>query len=174
MNLVNEPDSQSSNPDAKRKILLLAGAASAWGLILILLAIVLPIVTPQGAPAVAPPAPAIRAGTATALPVPSAPRLVNLPRVTLVGHDGYAVLFLVALPMLISVVVGLLLWWRTAGSPRSVTVIAWVLAIALLVAALIGAVTILVGLAVLPTGILLVILCVDVARPAPTHLASLR
>jgi hypothetical protein len=67
---------------------------------------VVPVVTLQASPftSVAP------TSGSVALTPPSAPVFTSQPRVTLVAHDGIAVLGFVAIPMLVSIVVGLLLW----------------------------------------------------------------
>lgn len=76
---------------------VLAGISAGWGLVLIVLAFVLPFVTP-----------------ATAWPSPP---------ITLVRYNGSGVLLFVVLPLLVSLVVGLLLWPR--GNRRSRVAAAW-------------------------------------------------
>ena len=154
-------------PSARKAIraeVLLVGAAAAWGLILLILALVVPIVTLPGPPVPAPPAP-----SAAAIHLVDAAILHELPRVTLVSYYGYQVLALVALPALISLAVGLLLWIRATRQSRWAGRLAWVASVAVLVGGVVGFVTFLIGLAAVPTGVLLVIAC---ARRGPAEASN--
>lgn len=83
----------------------------------------------------------------------------DYPKVPLVRINGTPVLYLVAVPLVVSALVGLLsglrlqLGWRTAEWG------AWVLSGLLVIAGALGAVTILVGVFVLPTGAILIATC---------------
>jgi fatty acid desaturase len=77
------------------------------------------------------------------------------PQHSLVRVFGYRVLLLAAIPFIISVVVALLLQLRVATQRRWPPIVASTLAWALLVAAIVGTVTILIGIFVLPVGVLL-------------------
>lgn len=98
------------------------------------------------------PSAAPRAGGASAV-------LHAVPRVTLVTHDGFTVLLLVAIPLLASLVVGLLLWLRAGAGSIAAGIAAWTLSVAVLTGAVVGFVTFLIGIAVIPNGILLVAAC---------------
>jgi hypothetical protein len=109
---------------------MLIGAAIGWGIILLILAFVYPVVS-------------VETGRSGVQPMRS-----------LVSGDGYNVLWLVAIPLLVAVIVGLLdLAWPDA---RLVTAAAWVLSVALLLASLVGFVTFIIGIYVLPAAALLV------------------
>jgi hypothetical protein len=110
---------------------MLIGAAIGWGVVLLLLAILYPVET-------------VETGQNGVQPMRS-----------LVFCDGYKVLWLVAIPLLIAVIVGLLsLAWPDA---RWATAAAWTLSVALTLASLVGFVTFIIGIYVLPTAALLVI-----------------
>ena len=111
--------------------LALAGGASAWGVLLILLAVVLPVYTVDSS----------HAGLQ--------------PRHSLVRVFGYRVLVLAAIPCIISVLVGALLRLRMATGWRWLNTFAWGLAGATLLAAITGFATFFIGIYVLPTGVLL-------------------
>jgi hypothetical protein len=136
-----------SRPGTKQRTyrLLMAGAIG-WGLVLLILALVYP-------------AESVDTGQAGVQPMRS-----------LVSSDGYGVLWAVAIPLLIAVIVGLiLLAWPTA---RWATTAAWILSVALLLASLVGFVTIIIGIFVLPTAVLLVAATAQAPtrQPGPTNL----
>ena len=139
---------------------VLVAIAAAWGVVLIILAAVLPIVTPQDSPVVVSP-------TISSSPTTTgiAPALLQVPQVTLVAHYGHSVLLPIALPALASLIVGMLLWLRVTRKSRWAGVIAWVLAGSVLIGGVIGFVTFFfkVGLAIVPIGALLLIACNGVA-----------
>jgi hypothetical protein len=110
---------------------VLLGSAVAWSVLLILLAIWRPVYT-------------VNSNHAGPQPMHS-----------LVRVFGYRVLLLAAIPFVISVVVALLLQLRVATQRRWPAVVASTLAWAMLVAAIVGSVTILIGIYVLPVGVLL-------------------
>ena len=110
---------------------MLLGSAVAWGVLLTLLAIWLPVYTVNSN----------HAGLQ--------------PRHSLVRVFGYRVLLLAAVPFVISVVVALLLRLRVATQRRWPAIVASALAWAILVAAIVGSVTFLIGIYVLPVGVLL-------------------
>ncbi|PYC65345.1 hypothetical protein C7C46_32655 [Streptomyces tateyamensis] len=160
-----DPKPTLPTPRVDRTAWVLVGAALAWGLILLVLAAVLPIVTVQGS-VVAPATPSSSTGNTGAL--------VGLPRVTLVQHDGYGVLLLVALPTVLSLLVGLLLWLWGTGRFTAAGAAAWIVAGAVLAGGIVGFVTFLIGIAVVPTGVLLLCACVRAAplsgsRPSAGH-----
>ncbi len=130
--------------------------ASAWGVVLIILAAVLPIVTPQSSPEVSSP---------TTSPSPAttgiAPALHHIPQVTLVAHYGHSVLLPIALPAVASLIVGLLLWLRVTRRSRWAGVVAWVLAGSVLIGGAIGFLTffLTIGMAIMPIGALLLLAC---------------
>ena len=71
---------------------------------------------------------------------------------SIVHFDGYRVLGLIAIPLVVTVVVWLLLQVRSSPPARRVALIsAWVLSCAVVMAALLGTVTFLIGIFLLPT-----------------------
>ena len=109
---------------------MLIGAAIGWGVVLFILAFVYPVVS-------------VETGRSGVQPMRS-----------LVSGDGYSVLWVVAIPLLVAVIVGLLdLAWPDA---RWAAAAAWILAVALLLASLVGFVTFIIGIYVLPAAALLV------------------
>ena len=150
--------SAPSAPRPERVAAFLVGLAAAWSLALLVLALVLPIVTPQSPPAYATATAPVGAG-AGALHA-SATTLLPTAQVTLVADSGYLVLLLVAIPLLATLLVGLLL--RSAAAGRSgpwAGRAAWALGSALLLAGVVGFLTILIGIAVVPVGGLLLAAC---------------
>jgi hypothetical protein len=109
---------------------VLIGAAVGWGVVILILAIVYPIES-------------INTGRAGVQPMRS-----------LVAVNGYGVLPAVAIPLLIAIVVGLL--HVTRPGARWATIAGWILSGALLLASLVGFVTFLIGIYVLPTSALLI------------------
>lgn len=146
-----------------KNVSLLVAIASAWGMVLIILAAVLPIVTPQSSPEVVSP-------TTSSSPATTgiAPALHHIPQVTLVAFYGHSVLLPMALPALASLIVGLLLWLRVTRKSRWAGDIAWVLAGSVLIGGVIGFVTffLTIGMAIMPIGALLLRACYGVA---PRH-----
>lgn len=109
----------------------LVAAAMVWGVLLIVLGIVLPVYTVSSTHGGA------------------------QPRHSLVRVFGYRVLALVAIPLLISIVVGSLLRFGRAGDRRWPGIVAWIMAGATIVGAIVGFLTFVIGIYVLPIGILL-------------------
>lgn len=169
----------ATNVASKTAVMVLVGAAIALGFVLLIGAIALPIVTPQSPPSFSPPFTSTSsAGAVASAPSPTAavrpaPPTAGVPQITLVEDDGYAVLLLVALPMFASLMVGLLLRTRVAMGSRSAGTVAWILAIIVLAGGVVGFVTFLIGLAVVPIGLLLVIACARAGPPSvsPTGVA---
>jgi hypothetical protein len=108
----------------------LIGGAIGWGIVLMILAVTLPIET-------------VNTGRAGVQPMHS-----------LVAVHGYIALLPAGIPLLIAIIVGILLA-GPRGARWSVTV-AWIFSVALLIAALVGFVTFLIGIFAVPTGALLV------------------
>ncbi len=123
----------------RREQLALAGAV-AWSALLVPLAFILPVETPSGA------------AVATA-----GPTMVAME--PLVRVQGHRVLVVVATPLVLSLVVVLSTvlsecrGWAVAGG------LAWMVSVALTAAAVVGTVTFLIGIYVLPVGTLLVVSC---------------
>lgn len=78
------------------------------------------------------------------------------PRYSLLRVHGAAVLLPAAVPLLVAVLVTVLLYAGRHGGRRWTEAAAWGLSTALLAAALVGFVTFLIGVFVVPTGVLLV------------------
>lgn len=112
--------------------LALGLAATAWAVVLFPLAIFLPIYS-----------------SATGPPG----------RSSIVHHYGFDVLAEVALPFLVCLAVLNLLQRHVIHPSRLVRALAWVLSLALLLAALVGFATFLIGFFVIPCGLLLVAGC---------------
>jgi hypothetical protein len=113
----------------------------------------------------APPALA-KVETKVAAPASVQPPTVAVPRYSLVRLHGYRVLALVGIPLLLSLMVGLLLYIRRHLPSRTLDWVAWGLAATLLAGAIIGLLIFLVGIFVLPVGALLVVACaVERHRP---------
>ncbi|WP_034090593.1 hypothetical protein [Streptacidiphilus albus] len=149
--------SAPSAPRPERVAAFLVGLAAAWSLALLILALVLPIVTPQSPPAYATATAPVGAGAGA---LHASTTLLPTAQVTLVADSGYLVLLLVAIPLLATLLVGLLL--RSAAAGRSgpwAGRAAWALGSALLLAGVVGFLTILIGIAVVPVGGLLLAAC---------------
>jgi hypothetical protein len=141
---------------------VLVAAAIAWGFLIIVAAMTVPVVTLEPPPATA---------TATAPPeasaTPVAPNgtgngqtLYESPRVTVLSYDGLAGVAVASVPATISLLVAGLLWVGSRGRRTVlVPIAAWALSTALVVAGIVGFVTILVGIVAVPSGVLLVIAC---------------
>ncbi|ACU73142.1 hypothetical protein Caci_4278 [Catenulispora acidiphila DSM 44928] len=151
------PGVTGSRPQV-RVDLLLAGIAAAVGAAIVVAAAVVPVVTLQSPPAIA----TASAGY-TATPTPSSPPVMKAqPRVTLLAHDGFAALGLAAIPLVVALGVGLLLWYAGPRGSRPATSTAWVLAVVLTAAAVVGFVTILIGVVAIPVGVLLILACTQI------------
>lgn len=148
---------------------VLVAAAIAWGFLIIFAAMTVPVVTVQGAPvtatATAPPSPSPGASATPVTPVTpddsgNSQKLYESPRVTVLRHDGLAGVAVASIPAAISLLVAGLLW-LASRSRRTVLlpIAAWALSTALVVAGIVGFVTILVGIVAVPSGVLLVIAC---------------
>jgi hypothetical protein len=110
---------------------LLIAAAIGWGIVILILAIVYP-------------AESVNTGRPGVQPIPS-----------LVAVNGYGVLLPAAIPLLIAIIVGMLHCARPSARWAAMT--AWILSGALLLTGLVGFVTFLIGIYVLPAGALLVV-----------------
>ena len=149
-------------------VFLLVGAAIVWGIGLIVLAGTLPVVTPQVGPVTASATVTASGTVVTSTTSAAAPPVAEQARITLVRDSGYAVLGLAALPTVTALIVGLLVW-RQAGAPTpsggsdTARVVAWVLSAVVLLAGIVGFVTILIGVAVVPVGVLLLLACTQAA-----------
>jgi len=77
------------------------------------------------------------------------------PRYSLLHVHGAAVLLPSAVPLLVALLVTALLYAGRQGGRRWTLPVAWTLSVALLCAALVGFVTFLIGVFVVPTGVLL-------------------
>jgi hypothetical protein len=149
-------------PRRESTTMVLVAAAIAWGFLVILAAMTVPVVTVQAPPVTA---------TATAPPPPSGAsvtpndtgngqKLYESPRVTVLSHDGLAGVAVASVPATISLLVAGLLWVGSRGRRTVlVPIAAWALSTALVVAGIVGFVTILVGIVAVPSGVLLVIAC---------------
>ncbi len=116
-------------------VLLLVLAATAWSMLLLGLALTLPIETVQSD----------HAGLQ--------------PRETLVAVNGLRVLLFVAVPLAVTLLVGLLLLLARRTGWRPVRALAWGLASLLLAGAVVGFLTFLIGIFVVPGAGLLVAAC---------------
>ncbi len=81
----------------------------------------------------------------------------NQPNYSLYHADGPAVLLPAAVPLLVAVLVSAVLYAGRRGGRRWALPVAWVLSGALLCAAVVGFVTFLIGIFVIPTGVLLIV-----------------
>ena len=157
-------------PRRESTTMVLVAAAIAWGFLIILAAMTVPVVTLQAPPvtatATAPPSPGASATPVTPV-TPVTPndtgdvqKLYESPRVTVLSHDGLAGVAVASVPATISLLVAGLTWVGSRGR-RTVFVpmAAWALSTALVVAGIVGFVTILVGIVAVPSGVLLVIAC---------------
>lgn len=137
--------------------ILLTGIAALLGVAIVLAAAVVPVVTLQSPPVTSQaPAGGVPAPTQSTSLV-----FTSQPRVTLVKHDGVAVLSLAAIPLIVALGVGLLLWYAVRRGSRPAASTAWVLAVLLTAAAVVGFVTILIGVVAIPVGVLLIVGCAE-------------
>jgi hypothetical protein len=137
-------------------VLALVGAAVAWGVMLLVLAMVLPVVTRESS-VPAPPPGQISTTVSTTT------------HVTLVADNGYGVLALIALPVLASVLAGVLLRINASTGRGPAGVAAYVVASLVLAAGVVGFLTFLIGGAVVPIGILLLMACFRGAPASRLH-----
>jgi hypothetical protein len=128
------------------EVILIASAAG-WGVLLLILAIFLPVEDGNtGRPGIQ-------------------------PMYSLVHVNGYRVLLPASAPLAIAIVVGFLLYIGRGRSPRHWTLItSWILSAVVLAAALIGFVTFLIGIYVVPVGGLLVAAVASAAAGRPRGL----
>ena len=143
---------------------VLVAAAIAWGLLVIGAAMTVPVVTVQAPPATAtataPASPGASESPGTPSDTGNGQDLSESPRVTVLSHDGLAGVALASVPAAISLLVAPLLVVGSRGRrTASVSPAAWALSITLVVAGIVGFVTILVGIVAVPSGVLLVIAC---------------
>jgi len=141
----------------------LAGVAAVLGAAIVVAAAVIPVVTLQSPPATS----AASLGSMPTSTPSGAPVLTTQPRVTLVAHDGVAVLGVAAIPLLVAVAVGLLLWYAVREGSRPAVTAAWTFAVALTAAAVVGFVTILIGVIAIPVCVLLIIACTQTTPKIP-------
>lgn len=158
----NEPRRRGAGFDNVVQVFVLA--AFAWGLLVVLGALTLPIVTVQSSstsPTVS--APAQPAPSPTPQSSPSS-GVHPSPRITILRADGVRGVAAASAPAATSLLAaGLLrLGWSTGR--RAILAVAWTLSAVLLMASIVGFVTFLIGLAGIPTGVLLILAC---ARTAP-------
>ena len=157
-------------PRRESTAMVLAAAAIAWGFLIILAAMTVPVVTLQAPPSTATAIAPSPGAPATPLPpngTGNSQKQYESPRVTVVAYDGPAGVAVASVPATISLLVAGLFWVRSRGR-RTVLVpmAAWALSTALVVAGIVGFVTILVGIVAVPSGVLLVIACSQ-ARSGP-------
>lgn len=141
-------------------VLLLLAAAVGWSVLLLICAITVPVVTVQSPPATStasahsPLSTAPRVDSSTPSAVVSASR-----RVTVRQRYGGSGIAVAAAPGAVSVLVSTLLVGSLTVRRRIFAAAAWGLSGALLAAAVVGFVTFLIGIVVVPTGALLVAAC---------------
>jgi hypothetical protein len=131
-----------------------AGIAAILSAAILVAAALVPVVTRQS-----PPVTSVAPSGGTPSTPSASPVFTTQPRVTLVAHDGVAVLGLAAIPLVVALGVGLLLWYAVRRGSRPAASTAWVLAVLLTAAAVVGFVTILIGVVVIPVGALLIVGC---------------
>lgn len=148
-------------------------AAFSWSVFVFILALVLPVLSVQQTPIPAP-SPAATSSSAGDGPSPTqptpfgpAPPSFASKRVTLVREDGYWVLLLAALPAACCALVYALLRRSVTRPSKAAARWAWYTAIGLLASGVIGFATIVIGAAVIPVGILLVVAC-SLSPPPPS------
>jgi hypothetical protein len=124
----------------RRIAVIVLALAVAWGCLLILLAATLPIVT-------------VTTGRPGAQP-----------RHSLVDYFGSSVLVPASAPLLIALIVGILLYAALRYSRRSLSFFALILSAGLITAAVVGFLTYLIGIFVIPEGVLLLIAALQARR----------
>jgi hypothetical protein len=147
-----------------RALVVLVAIAAGLGLVILAAAAIVPVVTVQSAPtsAVAPAAGLPAVAPSTSLPsatAAAAPVFTTAPRVTLLTHFGASALGIAAIPLVAAIVVGLLLHRGILADSRNARAGAWSLSAVLTTAGVVGFVTILIGVVVVPVGILLMVAC---------------
>jgi hypothetical protein len=130
-----------------RQMRMLSAAAIGWSALLFPLAVVFPA---ESSPSIYSTSGAVR----------------YFPKVPLVRVNGYRVLLLVTIPLLISLLATLLIMLNLATGRWLAGSLAWVLSVGILTAGVVGAVTILIGVFVVPTGVLLVAACAQSRKPS--------
>jgi len=130
---------------------ILAGLAVAWGLLLIPAAIAVPAYTPNSS-----------AGTYN-----PQTQLITYPRITLFKEFGYPMLFVAAIPLVLAILIGLLIETSLRRGTVDPLLAAWVLSALLLIGGVIGLLTILIGVALVPVGVLLLAACGTVSKLEP-------
>lgn len=154
-------------PDGRARLPSLLVAASAiWGTVLLALAATVPIASLPDPPAITAQTPANPSSAPVSTGGPAI--LHAVPRVTLVAYAGPRMLLLVMAPLLVSLTVGALLRARVRRGFAACGTTAWILSVVLLAATVVGFVTFLIGITVVPNGILLVIACAR-SRPSQGH-----
>ena len=151
---ISSPGATGGSPQGRLGVLL-AGLAAALGAAIVVAAAVVPVVTLQSAPATS----VVTAGDPGLPPQAGASMMTAQPRVTLMAHDGAGVLGLASIPLVVALGVGLLLWYAVQRGSRPAVSAAWVLAVLLTVGGVVGFVTFLIGVVVIPVGVLLMIGC---------------
>jgi hypothetical protein len=170
MNAAQAVENPGASPRAPQNNVsaLLVGLAASVGVAIVVAAAVVPIVTIQSPAATSVILPG---NTPSSSPPATAPAtsMTADPRVTLLAHDGVAALGLAAIPLVVALIVGLLLRHATRRGSRPAAYAGWALAIILTLVALVGFVTIVIGAAVIPVGVLLILACTQRERPKPYH-----
>jgi Protein of unknown function (DUF2510) len=134
--------------DRSNASLVLVASAAAWSVFLLVLAVVLPVYTVNSDH------PGVQ------------------PMHSLIRVFGYRVLGLVAIPLVVSIAVGVLLRVRNLTEWQWPSAVAWTLSGASLLAAFVGTVTFLVGIWVLPVGLALCIACYSESVGRSRHRVS--
>lgn len=151
-------------PRRRSPALVLAAAAIAWGVLVMVAATTVPVVTLQDAPATAtataPSSTSSSGESVTPDDTGNHQTFHASPRVTVLRHDGPAGVAIASVPAVVALLVAGLLW---VASRRQRTVLvpvaAWALSVVLVLAGIVGFVTILVGAVAVPSGVLLVLAC---------------
>jgi lysylphosphatidylglycerol synthetase-like protein (DUF2156 family) len=131
------------NDQPMRIAVIMMAFAAAWGCLLILLAATLPIVT-------------VMTGRPGAQP-----------RDSLVNYYGSSILLPASAPLLIALIVGILLYAALRYSLRSLSFFALILSAGLITAAVVGFLTYLIGIFVVPEGALLLIATIQARSAGP-------
>lgn len=174
-----ENTSSNRSPDLRyevrtriRTMVIPVGIATGLGLVILLAAAFVPIVTLQSAPMSAVASAADSTAVTPSADLPSAaaaptPVLTAAPRVTLLTHYGVSALGIAAIPLLAAIIVGVLLYRGILADSLNARVVAWSLSAVLTAAGVVGFVTILIGVVVVPVGVLLLVACKHAAPPQP-------
>jgi hypothetical protein len=129
-------------------VLIALAVALAWSVALLIAAVTVPVYS----------------GTGTAGGSGSSAVVITHTSATLVGENGFAVLAVIAVPLLIVLAVGYLLWRRASDPAGGAGALAWTLTALLAAGNLLAMVT--VGIFVLPVTVALVVACA-LSRPRP-------